>query len=54
MSGESIRAMHPLFQAGEGGSIPTSPLQLLLCKVNHKTAAGLVFEWHSVMPRELG
>lgn len=49
--GESIRAMRPLFQAGEGGSIPTSPLQLWLETVDFPVARDLNKLWHSRLPR---
>jgi hypothetical protein len=31
---ESIRVMHPLFQGEQGGSIPTSALQLHFCDID--------------------
>jgi hypothetical protein len=49
--GESIRVMHPLFQEGEGGSIPTSPLSMRVEKVDYLTARSLNFEWHSRLPK---
>jgi len=51
--GESIRAMHPLFQVGQGGSIPTSPLHLRFFEVDKEWASRLNREWHSRFP-ELG
>ena len=49
--GDSIRVMHPLFQAGEGGSTPTSPLQLRLGWMNPTLAVRLNELWHSRLPR---
>ncbi len=49
--GESIRVMHPLFQEGQGGSIPTSPLQLAVNDCRYEIAAKLNELWHSVLPR---
>jgi hypothetical protein len=51
MSADSIRVMRPLFQAGEGGSIPTSALCLTLDRVDFETAKGLNRLWHSRLPR---
>lgn len=48
--GESIRVMHPLFHEGDGGSIPTSPLQLTFGRINQKLAATLNESWHSRLP----
>lgn len=50
-SGESIRVMHPLFQTGEGGSIPTSPLQFSIYRINEQRALELNAEWHSRLPQ---
>ncbi len=47
---ESIRVMHPLFQAGEGGSTPTSALSLVVDTLDFETAAKLNAAWHSVLP----
>lgn len=49
--GESIRVMHPLFQAGEGGSIPTSPLHMRVEQINYLLALELNEAWHSRLPR---
>lgn len=47
---ESIRVMHPLFQAGQGGSIPTSALlRFDLCDKEY--AVDLCRAWHSRMPK---
>lgn len=49
---ESIREMCPLFhQAGEGGSIPTSALQLHVGKIEFGFARELNRLWHSRLPR---
>jgi hypothetical protein len=49
--GESIRVMHPLFQEGQGGSIPTSPLDLHFYACDVDTAITLNRLWHSRLPR---
>lgn len=49
-SGESIRVVHPLFQVEGGGSIPTSPLQLHIGKIDRQRFARLNEEWHSRLP----
>lgn len=49
--GESIRVMHPLFQAGEGGSTPTSPLQMRVEPIAFDRAKELNRLWHSRLPR---
>jgi hypothetical protein len=49
-SGESIRVVHPLFQVEGGGSIPTSPLQLIVNRVAMETAIALNYIWHSRLP----
>ena len=46
----SIRVMHPLFQAGQGGSIPTSALQLTFGACSRETFKELNAEWHSRLP----
>lgn len=50
MCGESIRVMHPLFQAGQGGSIPTSPLQMRVVTIDFGLARRLNRLWHSRLP----
>ncbi len=47
---ESIRAMRPLFQVVEGGSIPTSALDLRFDKISLKQARPLNRLWHSRFP----
>lgn len=49
--GESIRVMHPLFQEGQGGSIPTSPLQMRVEEISFGHAMELNRLWHSWLPR---
>lgn len=48
---ESIRVMHPLFREGEGGSTPTSVLQLRVDRVPFEVARDLNALWHSRLPR---
>src|SRR6516162_4377215 len=50
-SAESIRVMRPLFQGGEGGSIPTSALQLWVEPIDIHLARSLNRCWHSRLPR---
>lgn len=47
---ESIRVMHPLFQAGQGGSIPTSALQLCFHTTTRRVFRSLNRLWHSRLP----
>jgi hypothetical protein len=49
--GDSIKVMYPLFQEGEGGSIPTSPLQMRVERIGYQTAKALNFRWHSRLPK---
>lgn len=49
----SIRVMHPLFQTGEGGSTPTSALQLRFGEIGRDKFKQLNREWHSRLP-EIG
>ncbi len=51
MGAESIRVMCPLFQGEEGGSTPTSALQLQLYRIDFALARDLNACWHSRMPR---
>lgn len=48
---ESIRVMHPLFQTDQGGSIPTSALQLRFHECELRDAMTLVRQWHSRLPK---
>ena len=47
---DSIRVLCPLFQAGEGGSTPTSALHLRFERINGPLGAKLNAHWHSVLP----
>jgi hypothetical protein len=48
---ESVdRLAHPLFQAGGGGSIPTSALDLHFVRIDRDTFARLNKAWHSRLP----
>lgn len=51
LRGDSIRVMQPLFQAGEGGSTPTSPLQMRVEPMTFDKALPLNELWHSRLPR---
>lgn len=49
--GESIvRVMHPLFQTGEGGATPTSPLDLWFSDIDKDRCRELNRLWHSDLP----
>lgn len=48
--GDSIRVLRPLFQGGEGGSSPTSPLQLVFSLCPKDYARVLNRAWHSRLP----
>lgn len=47
----AIRLAHPLFQAGDGGSIPTSALDLRIDRIPFSLARELNRKWHSILPR---
>lgn len=47
---DGVPVAHPLFQAGGGGSIPTSALQLRFDQSDVRTALDLNQLWHSVLP----
>lgn len=49
--GDSIMVMRSLFQVGDGGSIPTSPLQLKIEKIKPQLASDLNGIWHSRLPK---
>lgn len=51
VSAESMRVMYPLFQAGDGGSSPTSALQLQVERLEFERARVLNEMWHSRLPR---
>lgn len=46
ISGDNATVAYPLFQEEGGGSIPTSPLQLKVKKINKLTAANSYKKWH--------
>jgi hypothetical protein len=48
--GDSTRVVHPLFQEGDGGSTPTSPLQLHIGRITVSKAIELNRLWHSRLP----
>jgi len=50
MSGDGARVAYPLFQEGDGGSCPTSPLQFKIVEVEVRRAQKLNQEWHSRLP----
>jgi hypothetical protein len=59
--GDGAIVAHPLFHAGDGGSLPTSPLQFTIVEIGvsgtheghegMRLAAELNRKWHSVLPR---
>lgn len=48
---DSAVAAFPLFQAGDGGAIPTSALQFTIEAIPMKRALELNSKWHSVLKR---
>lgn len=48
---DSTMAVHPLFQSGEGGSIPTSALQLFFARTSRLTFKECNLDWHSRLPK---
>lgn len=50
IGGDSIRVVHPLFQEDDDGSIPISPLQLEISRVDTEKARNLNQLWHSRLP----
>lgn len=48
---EGVRVAYPLFQAGGGGSTPTSALQLIFRVIDIREAKPLNSLWHSRLPR---
>jgi len=44
--GDDVWEAYPLFQAGSGGSIPTSPLQFTIEPIGHYWAKKFVEKWH--------
>lgn len=51
IAAKALRVMHPLFQEGEGGSPPTSPLLLHFDVISPDTACVLNRLWHSRLPK---
>ena len=51
--GDDITVLYPLFQEENGGSIPTSPLQLNLIVISPRLAGELNRLWHSVLPETI-
>lgn len=51
MSVDSTRVVCPLFQVEEGGSIPTSTLQLRVYEASARKCQQLNHKWHSVLPK---
>ena len=50
-SGDSTRVVHPLFREEDDGSIPISPLQLHVGKIERRLFALLNEKWHSRLPK---
>lgn len=50
MGGDGARVAYPLFQREDGGSIPTSPLQLEVFEIGIQRAKELNRAWHSRLP----
>lgn len=48
---DSIRVVHPLFQTEDGGSIPTSTLQLRFGVIHETSFKTLNEGWHSRLPK---
>ena len=46
-----VEVAYPLFQAGGGGSIPTSALSLRIEEIPMRLAQDLNARWHSMLPR---
>lgn len=49
--GDSIKVSRSLFQVGEGGALPTSPLQLKIVEIKSQLACELNEKWHSRLPK---
>lgn len=49
--GDSSMVERSLFQEKEGGSIPTSPLDLKIVEIDMRTASDLNAAFHSMLPR---
>jgi len=50
MSGDGAIVAYPLFQKEDGGSLPTSPLQLIIYEIPVSRAKELNIKWHSRLP----
>lgn len=50
IGGDSIKVERSLFQVGEGGAVPTSPLQLELEVIKPQLACEMNKKWHSRLP----
>ncbi len=48
---DSTRVVRPLFQEEDGGSIPTSTLQLVFSEISERTFLALNTQWHSRLPK---
>lgn len=48
---DDVRVAYPLFQTEDGGSIPTSALQLEFGAIDQKKAIDINLRWHSRLPR---
>ena len=51
LCGDSSMAEQDMFQSQDGGSIPTSPLQLKIVELNVFTACEYNQRWHSRLPK---
>ncbi len=49
--GDSVEVTRSLFQEGDGGAIPTSPLQLEIETIKAQFACELNEKWHSRLPK---
>lgn len=48
---DDARVAYPLFQTGDGGSIPTSALHLFFREITRETFVALNLAWHSRLPK---
>lgn len=48
--GDDVTVAYPLFQGDRSGSIPTSPLDLFIGRIDIKDAVKLNAKWHSRLP----
>jgi hypothetical protein len=49
--GDDAAVAYPLFQEGDGGSTPTSPLSFRIEEIGMRLAQDLNRQWHSMLPR---